>query len=270
MRAFRLGELVSGAERRYEKPMTSQRFILSKPLECGLSLSIALAPGGDAAAALRRVAAGFDLDWGTVGIGEPLALALRKTIPGLSTFPAMSAPGAGVPSTQQAMWMMLAGLTQGDIFANLQQIEALLGRDLVIADAMPTFHNASHDLTGYEDGTENPKGRKAEHAALVSGAPSMTNSSFVAVQRWVHDLDYFNSLSQSRRDNAIGRRLKDNKEIEDAPRSAHVKRTAQEDFEPNGFMVRIPRSAKRSPSPRPCPGPRCRGTPRTVDDERCC
>ncbi|HZQ01000.1 MAG TPA: Dyp-type peroxidase [Reyranella sp.] len=216
----------------------TQRFILSKPLECGLSLSLSLAPGADADKALRRVAAGFDPDWGTLGIGEPLVRALGKQIPGLSTFPAMSAPGVGVPSTQQAMWMMLAGLTQGDIFASLQKIKALLGRDLVIADSMPTFHNASHDLTGYEDGTENPKGRKAERAALVEGGAGMANSSFVAVQRWVHDLDYFNSLSQSRRDNSIGRRLSDNEELENAPKSAHVKRTAQENFEPHGFMVR--------------------------------
>ncbi len=218
--------------------MTSQRFILSKPLECGLSLSVRLAPGADAGRALKRVAAGFDLDWGTIGIGEPLTRVLGKTIPGLSTFPAMAAPGVGVPSTQQAMWMMLAGLTQGDIFANLRKIETLLGRDLVIADAMPTFHNASRDLTGYEDGTENPKGRKAERVALIGSDAGMTDSSFVAVQRWVHDLDYFNTLSQSQRDNAIGRRVKDNKEIENAPESAHVKRTTQEDFEPNGFMLR--------------------------------
>ncbi len=218
--------------------MTSQPFILSKPLESGLSLSLGLAPGADALKALKRLGGGFELSWGTLGLGEPLVRALGKTVPGLSTFPAMSAPAAGVPSTQQAAWMMLAGLTQGDIFANLQAIKTLLGPDLVIADAMPTFHNASRDLTGYEDGTENPKGRKAERAALVAEGAGLAGSSFVAVQRWVHDLDYFNSLSQSRRDNSIGRRLADNEELESAPKSAHVKRTAQEQFEPNGFMLR--------------------------------
>lgn len=218
--------------------MTSQPFILAKPLECGLSVSLALAPGADAAKALKRLAAGFDPRWGTIGIGEPLARALGKKVPGLSTFPSMSAPGAGVPSTQQSAWLMLAGATQGAIFANLQKIKALLGADLVVADSMPTFHNASHDLTGYEDGTENPKGRKAVKAAIVAAGAGLTGSSFVAVQRWVHDLDYFNSLSQARRDAAIGRRLDNNDEIETAPRSAHVKRTTQEDFEPNGFMLR--------------------------------
>jgi putative iron-dependent peroxidase len=36
----------------------------------------------------------------------------------------------------------------------------------------------------------------------------------------------------------IGRRLDDNEEIADAPESAHVKRTAQELFDPEAFMVR--------------------------------
>jgi putative iron-dependent peroxidase len=218
--------------------MKSQRFVLAKPLECGLSLSIDLAPGGDAARGLKRVAAGYDLDWGTLGIGEPLTMALRKKVPGLSTFPAMSAPGSGVPSTQHGMWLMLAGATQGAIFATLQKVRALIGRDFTIVDSMATFHNASHDLSGYEDGTENPKGAKAVKAAIVAKGPGLAGSAFVGVQRWLHDLEYFNSLSPARRDNAIGRRLSDNEELEHAPKSAHVKRTAQEDFEPNGFMVR--------------------------------
>ncbi len=216
----------------------TQSYVLSKPLECGLSLSLALAPGADAAKALKRLASGFDSRWGTIGIGEPFVRALGKKVPGLATFPAMSAPGAGVPSTQQSMWLMLAGATQGAIFANLQKIKLLLAADLAIADSMPTFHNASHDLTGYEDGTENPKGRKAVKAAIVPAGAGLAGSSFVAVQRWAHDLDHFNSLSQTRRDAAIGRRLDTNAEIETAPKSAHVKRTTQEDFEPNGFMLR--------------------------------
>ena len=218
--------------------MTSQPFILAKPLECGLSLTLALASGADAAKALKTLAKGFDTRQGTLAIGEPLVRALRKKVPGLSTFPAMSAPGCGVPSTQQAAWLMMQGQTQGEIFANLQKLKAFLQPGFVIVDSLPTFHNASHDLTGYEDGTENPKGNKAVKAAIVSAGAGLSGSSFVSVQRWVHDLDHFNSLSQTRRDNAIGRRRDTNAEIETAPKSAHVKRTTQEDFEPHGFMVR--------------------------------
>ncbi len=95
------------------------------------------------------------------------------------------------------------------------------------------------DLTGYEDGTENPENQAAIDAAIVNGKGSaLDGSSFVATQRWLHDLDHFNNLSQAERDDIIGRRLSDNEELEDASVSAHVKRTAQESFDPEAFLVR--------------------------------
>ncbi len=36
----------------------------------------------------------------------------------------------------------------------------------------------------------------------------------------------------------FGRRLSDNEELDDAPESAHIKRTAMENFEPEAFIVR--------------------------------
>jgi putative iron-dependent peroxidase len=60
----------------------------------------------------------------------------------------------------------------------------------------------------------------------------------VAAQRWVHDLSVFQGLSQEEQDDVIGRRRSDNEELDDAPESAHVKRTAQEDFEPEAFVIR--------------------------------
>ncbi|GAG51818.1 unnamed protein product, partial [marine sediment metagenome] len=48
----------------------------------------------------------------------------------------------------------------------------------------------------------------------------------------------FGAMPPDERDHVIGRRLSDNEEMEDAPESAHVKRTAQESFEPEAFLVR--------------------------------
>ena len=84
------------------------------------------------------------------------------------------------------------------------------------------------DLSGYVDGTENPKGKKASAAAIVRGAGAgLDASSFVAVQQWIHDFPRFEAMSAKDQDNAVGRRRSDNKELTGAPRSAHVKRTAQ-------------------------------------------
>ena len=45
-------------------------------------------------------------------------------------------------------------------------------------------------------------------------------------------------MSRSEQDASIGRRRDDNEELEDAPPSAHVKRTAQESFDPEAFVLR--------------------------------
>ena len=45
-------------------------------------------------------------------------------------------------------------------------------------------------------------------------------------------------MSSEQQDNAIGRRKSDNEELADAPESAHVKRTAQESFSPEAFILR--------------------------------
>ena len=91
----------------------------------------------------------------------------------------------------------------------------------------------SRDLTGFEDDTENSQGDRAFEVAFASDG-----SAVVAVQRWVHDLDAFESLTPSQQNDSIGRDRITNEELEDSPKSAHVKRTAQETFEPEAFVLR--------------------------------
>ena len=51
-------------------------------------------------------------------------------------------------------------------------------------------------------------------------------------------IERFDAMTTAQQDQAIGRRRSDNAELDDAPPSAHVKRTAQESFEPEAFMLR--------------------------------
>lgn len=48
----------------------------------------------------------------------------------------------------------------------------------------------------------------------------------MAIQQWQHDLNGFAALRSEEQDNIMGRRKSDNEELDDAPESAHVKRTA--------------------------------------------
>ncbi len=188
----------------------------------------------DPVPALRNLAS-LQIDQAlVVGIGPGLVQGLEGSIEGFRAFPNLSGPGCEVPSTQADIWCWIRGDDRGWIAHSarslLSALQPAFRRDRMV-DGFK--FDRGLDLTKYEDGTENPIGD-----AAVAAAFGPDGSSFVATQQWVHDLDHFESLSQDERDNIIGRRLRDNEELDDAPISAHVKRTAQESFDPEAFVLR--------------------------------
>lgn len=220
-------------------PAFAQPAILGGPASQGRSLTFRLIPERKPAKALLQLAQIFDPAWGVVGIGLPLSQALSAEIPALRGFPALAGPGCAVPSTQQALWILLSNDDRSALFDRTQQVVQALADAFELDDALDTFiYAGGRDLTGYEDGTENPPEEERPAVALADGEPGYQSSSFVAVQRWQHDLRAFNGHPKSERDAMIGRERESNEELEEAPESAHVKRTAQEDFEPAAFMLR--------------------------------
>jgi putative iron-dependent peroxidase len=197
-------------------------------------------PQADAAAALRALRELVDGQAVVVGIGASLLPLLGRRIEGLRTYAAGVAPGIDLPAAPAALWCWLRGEDRGDLLHATRRIEDALGSGFVLQQAHDAFrHHRGLDLSGYEDGTENPTGEDALQAALVSGqGPGLDGSSFVAVQPWVHDFGRLEAMSQQQRDDCIGRRRSDNAELDDAPASAHVKRTAQESFTPEAFVLR--------------------------------
>ena len=173
-------------------------------------------------------------------IGLGLVQGFNRSIKGLRPFPALSGPGCEIPSTQADIWCWVRGTDRGHITHVGRSVAKALQPAFCCDHLVDGFKfDSGLDLTGYEDGTENPEGGAAVDAAITENAgPGTDGSSFVATQQWVHDLDHFKSLPQAEQDNIIGRRLSDNEELDDAPVSAHVKRTVQESFEPEAFVVR--------------------------------
>ncbi len=218
--------------------LPSQPGILAPSLPYGRSLTFRLIPDVDPRPAIARLSAAYDPAWGVIGLGAPLISALRASVPGLRVFPALAGVGCSAPSTQQAVWALPRAADRSAVFDRAEQIAAILTPNLALDDALDTWnYRTNRDLTGYEDGTENPKGEEAIDAA-ISALPDLAGSSFVAVQRWSHDLKSFNAHPKAERDAIIGRERDSNEELEDAPESAHVKRTAQEDYDPPTFMIR--------------------------------
>jgi len=188
---------------------------------------------------LNRLADYVDGENIVCGLSHSLLQALNIKIDDLRIFPALSGNGIAIPSTPAAIWFWLRGNDRGELFHRGREIESILAPAFELDDVVDTFqYDANRDLSGYEDGTENPHGQDAKDAAIVTGlGEGLDGSSFVAVQQWVHDFDMLDEMTVAERDDAIGRHISDNEEF-DAPESAHVKRTAQESFTPEAFMLR--------------------------------
>lgn len=203
-------------------------------------LGFVATPGAELKAALRALPALVDGERCLAGLGASLVAQLGKTISGLRTFPALQFTRLTIPSQPTDLWLWLRGEDAGELFHRAREIEAVLSPAFELTELVSAFrHGNGDDLSGYEDGTENPVGEAAVSAAIVGdGGSAPAGSSFVAVQRWVHRFDLFDAMNRDEQDATIGRRRDSNEEIEDAPPSAHVKRTAQEDFEPEAFVVR--------------------------------
>jgi putative iron-dependent peroxidase len=182
----------------------------------------------------------IETDNNVIGIGQSLLDRFDQSIPGLKTMPIFVSDHINTSSTATDLWCWLRGSDRGELLHRSRRIIQLLSPAFDLVDIVDAFRFAEgRDLTGYEDGTENPVDHAALETAILNSANTALNgSSYVAVQQWQHDLDAFEAFSDEQQDNIIGRRRSDNYELEEAPESAHVKRTAQESFDPEAFLLR--------------------------------
>jgi len=178
-----------------------------------------------------------------IGFGPALISALGKQVLGLREFPALQGKhGVFAPSTPSALWVWLRGDDRGRLVLLSQQVITAVADAFELEAVVDGFkHGSGRDLTGFEDGTANPANENGERAldeACFVREGELRGSSFVAVQKWVHDFKAFGAMSEHAQSHVIGRDKRTNDELEDAPASAHVKRTDQEAFSPQAFVLR--------------------------------
>jgi putative iron-dependent peroxidase len=217
-----------------------QSGILAPPPRLACYLTFCLKSHGAVAPAISSLLDIVDGNKVVLGFGYPVVGALNRQIDGLRIFPSFFGSGLALPSTPSALWFWVRANDRGQLLHLARKITDTIAPAFDRESILDAFvYDTGRDLTGYEDGTENPKGDKAVAAGIVLGkGEGMDGSSFVAVQKWVHDFTGFAKLSSKEQDDSIGRRRTDNEELADAPPSAHVKRTAQESFDPEAFVFR--------------------------------
>jgi putative iron-dependent peroxidase len=142
--------------------------------------------------------------------------------------------GYSVPASQHDLWLWLHASGPDAVF-NVARIAAVELADLAtVAHEQACFtYQASQDLTGFEDGTENPPLDEAVSSATIPG----DGGSIVLLQKWVHDLDGFEALEVADREQVIGRTLYGSEELEASAENSHVGRVVVEDADGNELEV---------------------------------
>lgn len=105
------------------------------------------------------------------------------------------------------------------------QIMARIGTAVTSVDEVHGFrYFDDRDLLGFVDGTENPRGAAVINAVLIGKEDAaFAGGSYVIVQKYLHDLDAWNTLSTEAQERIIGRTKLSDIELDDAvkPTSAH-------------------------------------------------
>jgi putative iron-dependent peroxidase len=111
-------------------------------------------------------------------------------------------------------------------FELASQIMDRLGAVVRVVDETHGFkYFEVRDLLGFVDGTENPTGPAAADAVTVGAEdPTFTGSSYVVVQKYLHDLTAWNALPVEAQERVIGRTKLSNVELPDdsKPTNSHV------------------------------------------------
>jgi len=152
---------------------------------------------------------------------------------GLAGFDAdvVGSDGFTMPATQHDAVLWLSGSATDVVFdVGRAAISALAGLAVVGAETSSWSYRHDLDLTGFEDGTENPSLLEAPGVVLVPDGEPGAGGTVLLLQKWAHDAAAWESTPREEQERVIGRTKLDSVELEDRPEDSHVARTDQEDF----------------------------------------
>jgi putative iron-dependent peroxidase len=225
---------------------TAQHGIFALGTRSHHHLQLDVVEGADGEELLRALGAIRDLATTIAGVNIVVGLGAdlcRRILPDL--LPADLVPfttitggpeGAPVtlPADQHDLWIWLHASGPDATFDTARAATRVLDGLAEVVAEQPSFtYQASRDITGFEDGTENPPLDDAPAAATIPAGRPGEGGSVVLVQRWVHDLDGFTELEHDDQCQVFGRDKDTSEELPDDVRSprAHISRVVIEDDE---------------------------------------
>ena len=139
--------------------------------------------------------------------------------------------GYTMPATQHDLVLWFTSSTYDYIFDLTRDAVEALSAVARIADETSSWpYRGNHDLTGFIDGTENPKLTEAAEVVMIPPNRPGTGSSVLLLQKWPHDRAKWEALAVGKQEQVIGRTKPDSIELNPKPADAHAAKTDQDVF----------------------------------------
>ncbi|WP_214322587.1 Dyp-type peroxidase [Nonomuraea sediminis] len=144
----------------------------------------------------------------------------------LHPFRPLEGPRHRAPATPGDLLLHLRARRMDLCFELARLIVDQLGGAVTIVDEVHGFKFFDErDLLGFVDGSENPEGQVADEAVFIGDEdPHFRGGSYVIVQKYLHDMAAWESLTTEEQERVIGRTKLANVELSDAikPANSHV------------------------------------------------
>lgn len=223
-----------------------QTAICAETGEFGLFLTLTIADGGidalrQAIAAIPGMTASLGKDLSeprlasAVGIGAAAWAPLfgNRMPKELVPFAALADGPRRAPATPADLFVHIHSPRHDANFLLARQVMGRLGGLVRVVEEIHGFkYLGGRDLTGFVDGTENPKGDERAEVALVGDEdPHFAGGSYVSLQRYVHDLSHWEARPVAEQEGTIGRTKDGDEELDDEvkPPTAHIARVVIEE-----------------------------------------
>ncbi|MFT2091798.1 Dyp-type peroxidase [Paraglaciecola sp. 2405UD69-4] len=151
----------------------------------------------------------------------------------LAPFPIMNSDDRSAPATPGDLFIQIKADRVDICHAIGTRIIELLRPHIDLFEEVKGFRYLDgRDLTGFVDGTENPKGMQKFNVALVGDQDlEFAGGSYIHVQRYRHNMEKWQQLSVATQEETYGRTKADNVEFKSTDKApfSHTKRTSLKD-----------------------------------------
>jgi len=160
----------------------------------------------------------------------------------LTNFPLMACEDRTAPANNYDLYIEIRSDRADVNHIVTTKVCALLGDSVELAEQVRAFRFLDgRDLTGFVDGTENPKGMHRRKVALVDDTEDseFSGGSYLHIQRYRHNINLWNTLEVKAQEDVFARTKIDNEEYstENKLPTSHIKRTGLKDEQGNSIEI---------------------------------